>query len=389
MARSCDYQTEVTAETLEWRRMAEADRDAALVRAAQGGDTEAFATLVTRHRPLLRSLCLRALGDPVLAEDAAQEAILHAFLSLGRLRQADRFGAWLAGIGLNVCRRSLRQRAHDAWSWDALIGGRAVVEPVDTDPEPDVMAEVADLRVRVRWAVAGLPPGQRAAVMLFYLAGLTHAETAAQLGVEVGAVKTRLHKARRALRRELWVTWQDEVPRRGGRTMVEMRVRDVFRRRPEGAETCRHVVLLEEVGGERRLPIWVGEFEATAVALHLEQVSFPRPLTYAFAASLLEAAGGRVREVRIERLVDETFYASVRIAGPSGEKTVEARPSDALNLGLLAGAPIRVDPAVLVATAEGDGSRAWDEVTREAEGAAVITAEVVAQWGRHAPPPGV
>lgn len=149
------------------------------------------------------------------------------------------------------------------------------------------------------------------------------------------------------------------------------------------------MVVLEEVGGERRLPIWVGEFEATAVALHLEQVSVPRPLTYAFATSLLEAAGGRVREVRIERLVDETFYASVKIAGPAGEKTVDARPSDALNLGLLAEAPIRVDPAVLAVIAEGDGTRAWDEVAREAEGAAVITAEVVAQWGRHAPPPGV
>ncbi len=81
------------------------DGDGALVRAAQTGDKGAFATLLARHWPLLLALCRRAVDDPMLAEDAAQEAALQSLLNLDRLRHPDRFGPWLGGIGLNVCRR--------------------------------------------------------------------------------------------------------------------------------------------------------------------------------------------------------------------------------------------------------------------------------------------
>ncbi len=66
--------------------------DTALVLAARGGDQDAFGALLARHRPLLLALCRRALGDPLLAEDAAQEAALQALLGLDWLRRADRFG---------------------------------------------------------------------------------------------------------------------------------------------------------------------------------------------------------------------------------------------------------------------------------------------------------
>ena len=91
-----------------------------------------------------------------------------------------------------------------------MLGGQRLPEPVDATPGPADLAEAAELRAWVHRAVAGLPPGQRAAVILHYLAGLTQAETAAHLGVEVGAIKTRLHKARANLRRTLW---QHEPPR--------------------------------------------------------------------------------------------------------------------------------------------------------------------------------
>src|SRR5260370_28863686 len=84
--------------------------DSMLVRAAQGGDKEALGVLIDRHRPLLLGLCRRALGDTVTAEDAAHEAVLQAMLSLDRLRRPERFGAWLAGIGLNICRRWRRSK---------------------------------------------------------------------------------------------------------------------------------------------------------------------------------------------------------------------------------------------------------------------------------------
>src|SRR3990170_3832084 len=101
--------------------------DASLVSASQSGDKSAFAILLDRHRPMLLVLCQRALGDAALAEDAAQEAAIQALLSLEHLRQPDSFGPWLAGIGLNICRRWLRkQSVRETWSWEALQGGRHV-----------------------------------------------------------------------------------------------------------------------------------------------------------------------------------------------------------------------------------------------------------------------
>lgn len=107
-----------------------AGSDTTLVDAARDGDGEAFSVLVERSRPMLLSLCTRMLHDPGLAEDAAQEAVLRALLSLDRLREPSRFGPWLVSIGLNVCRQWLRYRARDAWSLDALLGGRQMDEPI-------------------------------------------------------------------------------------------------------------------------------------------------------------------------------------------------------------------------------------------------------------------
>ncbi len=206
--------------------------DTTLARAAQAGDAQAFALLLARHRPLLLAVCRRTMGDPVLAEDAAQEAALRALLTLARLRHAEQFGPWLAGIGVNVCRMWLRSRARERWSWDTLscivehrdgADGSADREDVATrivwsaseaqiEDSPETQAELADMGLLVRRAVALLPQGQRAAVLLYYLSGLSYEETAAVLGIAVGAVKTRLHKARRALRTHVAVAYREGAP---------------------------------------------------------------------------------------------------------------------------------------------------------------------------------
>ena len=105
----------------------------------------------------------------------------------------------------------------------------------------------------------------------------------------------------------------------------------------------RHIVVLEEVGGERRLPIWIGTPEALSLVAALEEVELPRPGPYHFAQALLQAAGGALREVRVSRLADSVFYATAMLADGS---VVDARPSDALTLALVTGAPIAVEAAV-------------------------------------------
>lgn len=121
-------------------------------------------------------------------------------------------------------------------------------------------------------------------------------------------------------------------------------VRAVITAEPPGE---RRVVLLVERGGERGVPIWVGGFEGDSIAIGLLKAEARRPLTYAFAAQLLQAAGARASEVRIERLVDETYYAQVLVDTPGGSQVVEARPSDAIALALEADVPIRVRAQVM------------------------------------------
>ena len=362
------------------------DSDTALFLSARSGDKDAFCSLLERHRPMLLALCRRILRDAGLAEDAAQEAALQAMLGLDHLRRPDRFGAWLAGIGLNVCRGWLRDRSRDYWSWEAMHGGWQALEPDDWQTGPEELAQAADLAARVRQAVADLPHGQRAAVMLFYLSGLTYAETAALLGIEVGAVKTRLHKARRALRRQLWTAWKEEITMQSDTETVEVRIADVRRKPAQEDKPGYYMLVLEEIGGERRLPIWVGQFEGTAIALQLQEVEVPRPLTFPFMSSLLQASGGQLREVCVSKLVEDTFYAVAVIEGAEGIRTVDARPSDALALALVTGAPIRVEPAVFEASnadlaAHRDPPLSQDAYYAEGtQGAAEIVEEVSSRW---------
>ena len=133
---------------------------------------------------------------------------------------------------------------------------------------------------------------------------------------------------------------------------VEMQVTDV-RRAGE-----RHILMLE--GGGRELMIWVGPAEASWVAVLLEDVELPRPGTYHLTAALLEATGASVREVRVTRLAETIFYAEVVLADGTA---VDARPSDAIALALVTGAPLLVDPDVL------DGATGRDDLVAEAEAA--------------------
>jgi RNA polymerase sigma factor (sigma-70 family) len=172
--------------------------DVKLVLAARDGDGVALAALIDRHAPRIAQFC-RRLAGPHLSDDCTQDTLLLATLRLPRLRDPEAFGAWLRGIAIRVCRRARLQAVGDPLP---------LPPPTILDqaaPEEDVAGPLAlhDTIQTVRAAVDTLPAGQREAVRLFYLAGRSYDETAAQLGIPMSALKTRLHKGRAALRHHL------------------------------------------------------------------------------------------------------------------------------------------------------------------------------------------
>ena len=212
---------------------------------------------------------------------------------------------------------------------------------------------------------------------------MAHREVAAALGIGVGAVKTRLHKGRAALREELAAWWREDDMAATTTGPVTMRVTEVRRQPGEGTGGPRRRRSCSRRRGERRLCIWVGAFEGLQVAFALEGAELPRPMAYQFMTSLLEATGGRLAEARVTRLDDGTFYGVAVVEGPAGTREVDARPSDVLNLALLTGAPIRVDPGVLAEASESErGARYLAEAAAYPDGTAAVVAEFQAEMER-------
>jgi len=107
------------------------------------------------------------------------------------------------------------------------------------------------------------------------------------------------------------------------------------------------VVILKEKMAERYLPIWIGPSEADAIAIKLQGVEVPRPLTHDLLTSVIDALGATVESVIVNDLKNDNFYAKINLIVSGGQIEVDCRPSDALALAMRVGAPIFVDEAVL------------------------------------------
>jgi uncharacterized protein len=302
--------------------------------AALAGDPAAFSVLVDRNRPRVEAVVARMVGQE--AEDLVQEALLRAYLGLSQLRDPARFGAWLCGIAVNLAKMRLRRRARET----ALL----------VEPASDGALEERELLRVVRDAIDVLPPGQREAVLLHYVDGLSCDEIAALIGSSSGAVRARLHRARQQLREELAALAPATIPQEGI-TMIEMRLNDVVVRvaedDPKKLVAVERIVLLGEESGERLLPIWVGPPEGNALALRLAGETTQRPMTMDLMVELLRVTGARVERVTVTSLREKTFYATIAVAVDGSVEDVDARPSDALNLAVRVGAPIFVENDVL------------------------------------------
>jgi uncharacterized protein len=111
--------------------------------------------------------------------------------------------------------------------------------------------------------------------------------------------------------------------------------------------SSRHVVILKETARDRYLPIWIGPWEASAIAMRLQGLTPERPLTHDLFVNALAAVDARVARVVISDLADETFHAQVFVERDGRTGEVDARPSDALALAIRVGAPIFAAPSVL------------------------------------------
>ncbi len=116
------------------------------------------------------------------------------------------------------------------------------------------------------------------------------------------------------------------------------------------------IVILKDDSDGRVLPIWVGIFEANAIALKVEEIETPRPMTHDLLGSLLGTFGAAVEKIVVNDLRDNTYFALIHLRVEGREHRIDSRPSDALALALRVGAPIFVEESVLdqAKTIEGD-----------------------------------
>jgi bifunctional DNase/RNase len=124
---------------------------------------------------------------------------------------------------------------------------------------------------------------------------------------------------------------------------VEMKIRGLMM----DPVTNMPIVILRDVSGNSVLPIWVGVYEANAIALEIEKVSTPRPMTHDLIKSLLFGLNTAMRKVVVSELKDDTFYAVIWLDRDGETISVDSRPSDALALALRLDCPIYVEETVL------------------------------------------
>jgi RNA polymerase sigma-70 factor, ECF subfamily len=177
-----------------------AEPEAALVERARGGDRAAFEELVRRHADRLYAVVLRFVADGGEAEEVTQEAFLRAWRSIGRFEGRSRFFTWLYRIGINEARRRAGRRPP---ATVVSLDDEPIPEAPDWSEAPEVRLTQADLRRVLEEAIRSLPVEYRTPIILRDVEGLTTAEAAEVMELGEAAFKSRLHRARLAVRRTL------------------------------------------------------------------------------------------------------------------------------------------------------------------------------------------
>ncbi|MGH0028651.1 MAG: RNA polymerase sigma factor [Myxococcota bacterium] len=180
------------------------DPDADLVARWQGGEIEAFESLVRRHEGRVYRMLFRMLGTREEAEDATQEAFLSLHRHGHRFRREARFSTFLYRVAANAALNRRRTLGRARARRNALAERQAAGDDLPSAPrDPEGATTGAEARSKVQEALSSLPPDLRMAVVLYDIEGQTYREIADALGIPEGTVKSRIHRGRQALRQEL------------------------------------------------------------------------------------------------------------------------------------------------------------------------------------------
>jgi len=191
------------------------DPDAELVAAWQAGDDDAFEQLVRRHEKRVFRLLLRMMGSREEAEDVAQETFISLYRHGKRFRSEARFSTFVYRVAANAALNRRRTLGRGRTRIEKLAVRQAAGDDLPQQPrDPEDSTLGHELTRHVRDALGTLSPALRMPVVLYDIEGLSYGEIAKVLGVAEGTVKSRIHRARQALREEL----QGLVPGAAGGT---------------------------------------------------------------------------------------------------------------------------------------------------------------------------
>ena len=176
-----------------------ASGEADIIRKAQAGDRDAFNLLVLAHHDRAYTLAYHIMGDPDSAADSTQEAFLSAFRRIQTYRGGS-FRAWILRIVANACYDELRRRKRrPAQPLEDPASGDELPIP-DPSPSPEQAAQQDEMNRAIEQCIGALGAGQRAVLVLSDVQGFTYEEIAGALGINLGTVKSRLSRARLAVR---------------------------------------------------------------------------------------------------------------------------------------------------------------------------------------------
>ena len=167
---------------------------------AQQGSDEAFTQIVETYQKPVYNLCYRMLGEPGAAEDAAQETFLRVYQNLHRYDPSRAFGTWILSIAAHYCIDLLRKKKFVMFSMDAENDNGMEFELPDASaPDPEDESVKRELHNRLHLLLKDLDETDRAAVIMRYWHDFSEKEIAQSLDLTVSAVKSRLHRSRKAL----------------------------------------------------------------------------------------------------------------------------------------------------------------------------------------------